>query len=133
MYTRRRRCLSGNEKGAALVELALVLTLLLVLIIGMIDFGLVLKDYLALSQVAREAARSAAVGSSMGVVTGRVATWSTNLGLNAASVSPSVAKDPNPGGMATVTLTYPHNLILGGFLGMPNTVQLRARMAMRVE
>ncbi len=53
-----------NNKGQAVVELALVLPLLLLLIMGMIDFGRVMNAYLIANQASREGARQAAVGKS---------------------------------------------------------------------
>ena len=54
---RRRR-----DDGAAAVELALVLPILLLLLFGIISFGIVFAQKLALSNAAREAARFGTVG-----------------------------------------------------------------------
>ncbi|OWY61653.1 hypothetical protein B7486_62650 [cyanobacterium TDX16] len=51
----------GAERGAALVEMALVLPVLLVVLTGIIDFGLVLSDQISLRQGVREGARQAVV------------------------------------------------------------------------
>lgn len=53
----RRSSLKRNEKGQSLVEFALVLPLLLFLIMGIIQFGLVLSGYVTVSNAAREGAR----------------------------------------------------------------------------
>lgn len=50
-----------NERGAVAVELAIVLPLLLMLLIGIIEFGRVFNVQISLSQAAREGARYAAV------------------------------------------------------------------------
>jgi len=50
----------GNE-GQAAVELALVLPLLVLLLLGMVQVGLVVSDQVLLTHAAREAAREAAV------------------------------------------------------------------------
>lgn len=50
----RRRC---DERGAALVELAIVLPVFLVLVFGMIDFGIAFSDYQNVRSGTREAAR----------------------------------------------------------------------------
>jgi Flp pilus assembly protein TadG len=52
-----------NNRGAALVEFALVALLLITLVIGIIDFGLLAKDKLSLGAAAREGVREAALGS----------------------------------------------------------------------
>ena len=52
-----------NEKGAAAVELALVLPILVVLVFGIIYFGTIFNDYIAVSHAARDGARLLAVES----------------------------------------------------------------------
>ncbi|MGO9079968.1 MAG: TadE/TadG family type IV pilus assembly protein [Streptosporangiaceae bacterium] len=52
----------ARERGAAAVEFALLLPVLLLLIFGMIDFGRALNAQITLTQAAREGARLAAVG-----------------------------------------------------------------------
>lgn len=124
----------GNRHGAALIEFAIILIILLMLVLGIIDFGLLLKDHLAISQVAREGARCAAVG---GDVLDKVDDWATKLGLN---TDPSVfgieispESDPEPGEHITVTVTYEHSTISGGFLPLADTVQLSSSMVARRE
>lgn len=52
----------NNEKGAAMVEFALVLPLLLVLIGGIIQFGFIFNAQITLNSSVREGARHAVVG-----------------------------------------------------------------------
>ena len=56
----RRRSPIG---GAAAVEMALVLPLLLLLVFGIVDFGRALNLQITLTQAAREGVRPAALGS----------------------------------------------------------------------
>lgn len=49
----------SSERGAELVEFALVLPLLLAIVAGIIDFGLLFQRYLVLNNAAREGARLA--------------------------------------------------------------------------
>src|SRR2546422_749472 len=51
----------GREQGQALVEFALILPVVLLLLLGMIDFGRAMNYYNDMTQLAAEAARSAAV------------------------------------------------------------------------
>lgn len=53
-----------NEDGQALVELALVIPLLLILLFGIVDFGLALNQYNDTTNLANLGARAAAVASS---------------------------------------------------------------------
>ena len=48
-----------NQRGAVLVEMAIVLPLLLVLLVGVVDYGLILREYQILQNAAREGARLA--------------------------------------------------------------------------
>ena len=57
----RRRC--GDERGAALVELALILPLFVILVFGVIEFGLTYNTYITIRQGVREADRQGAVGN----------------------------------------------------------------------
>ncbi|WP_211277935.1 TadE/TadG family type IV pilus assembly protein, partial [Couchioplanes caeruleus] len=52
----------GGDQGAAAVEMALVLPLLLLLLFGIIDFGRALNAQITLTEAAREGARAAALG-----------------------------------------------------------------------
>jgi Flp pilus assembly protein TadG len=54
----RRR---GGERGAALVEFAIVLVLFALLLFGVIEFGLAYNDFIAVRQGTREGARLAVV------------------------------------------------------------------------
>ncbi len=66
------RHIKKNEEGQALVELALVLPFLLLILLGIVQFGFVLNGQIAVSSAAREGARLAAMGASDSVVQERV-------------------------------------------------------------
>jgi len=71
---RRRRC----ETGQAVVELALVVPVLVLLLLGIAEFGRLYGAYLTVEQAAREGARVAALGGSDAQVTqtvDKVASW----------------------------------------------------------
>ena len=51
-----------GERGTALVEFAIVVPLFLMLVFGVIAFGVTYNDYISVRQGAREAARQGAVG-----------------------------------------------------------------------
>lgn len=51
-----------NEKGQTLVEFGLVLPVLLILVMGIIQFGFIFSAKIALTNAVREGARVAAVG-----------------------------------------------------------------------
>lgn len=53
-----------REEGQAMVEMALVLPILLLLLLGIVEFGRVFNAFISVAHVSREAARAAALGSS---------------------------------------------------------------------
>ena len=55
-----------RDRGAAAVEMALVLPLLISMLFGVIDFGRLFNAEIQLSQAAREGARVAALGATAG-------------------------------------------------------------------
>jgi Flp pilus assembly protein TadG len=62
-----RACGAGDESGVALVEFALVVPILLVLLLGMLDFGKVLNYWIDETQLASSGARWAVVNAAPGV------------------------------------------------------------------
>lgn len=63
----RRRTSHGPgraDRGAAMVELALILPILLLLLVGIIEFGLVYNAQVSIQGAAREGARALALGES---------------------------------------------------------------------
>jgi hypothetical protein len=56
----------GDDRGQAVVELALVLPLAVLFVLGALQVALVARDQLAIEFVAREAARAAAVSGDPG-------------------------------------------------------------------
>jgi Flp pilus assembly protein TadG len=51
----------GSERGAELIEFALVLPILLLVLAGILDMGFMFKDYEVLTNAAREGARMASL------------------------------------------------------------------------
>lgn len=58
---RRGDAVDGTERGASIVEFAFVAPVLLALVFGIIDYGMVLSDTIGLRQGVREAARAGTV------------------------------------------------------------------------
>ncbi len=61
MFTFSKIFYRTDEKGASAVELALVLPILIMILFGIFQFGLVFNSYLAITHAAREGARLASV------------------------------------------------------------------------
>ena len=65
MYVGESRCVIDavvvNGGGATLVESALIMPILLLFVFGIFEFGFAFRDYLAVSNIVRDAAREASV------------------------------------------------------------------------
>jgi Flp pilus assembly protein TadG len=101
-----------------LVEFALVLPLLVLLIFGMLQFGVAFHNYLGITDAARVAARAAAVkrtnnpcGAARTAIQGTVST--TQWGQISSRIT--CAAGANTGDPVTITITYPYNIGLPGF------------------
>lgn len=133
------------ESGAELIEFALVLPLLLLLIAGLVDFGLMLQRYEVVTNAAREGARLWTLpGYSFADVQARVADYVSAGGLTQTPTTtgapyaiPAGAGNPPLSGIR-VTVTYPHTFVFLGpvaalFGGSFGQVTLRAVSTMRLE
>lgn len=148
--------MTTKRRGAALVEFAIVVPLLMLLLLGIMEFGMILHDYLSISQGAREGVREAAVGSPQGKVRQRV------MRASLPAIKPEMiqiqyydetqgrwvdAKD-DPSGTSNLVpprslirvriVNYPHRLITGSFFAWLPGVQggvlpLTGGMTMRRE
>ena len=157
----RRRL--GGERGAELIEFALTLPILLLVVLGIIEFGFVFREYEVVTNAAREGARIAVLPAYSSTeaarkdnATARMTAYLTNAGLTASvpvgtcplssSSAGMCVGDPaaaalSTGSVCTVTVqvNYPHPVtFVGGILryfggSMAATLTLRARSTMRTE
>ena len=143
----RRRLRS--ERGAELIELALVLPILLLVFAGIVDFALMFQRFLTVSNAAREGARIAVLpGYTQTDVQNRVTQY-VREGIGDNTVSPTAVltpvsdrsawarRRPFPAAQVTVTMTHtylflgPVSGLLGG--GSFSSITLSARSTMRIE
>jgi hypothetical protein len=71
-WMRKRRARTGTgrgERGQSLAEFAIIVPILTILVFGVIDFGMALRSYIAVTQSTREGARYGAVGGPAGAFT----------------------------------------------------------------
>jgi len=142
-----------SEGGSVLIEAAMSIPLLLLVVLGIADFGRLFQQYEVLTNAAREGARVGVLpGYSItvpGDVTARVNQYLTAGGLDSslATFTPVPAMSAvhvgGAGGpcvtLLTVTVTYPHTFsFVGGivqFFGGTafGTTTLTATASMRVE
>jgi Flp pilus assembly protein TadG len=146
----------GGKRGAALVEFVIVVPLLLLLVLGIMEFGMIMHDYIMLAQGAREGARTAAIGKPVADIRDRV------MAASLPSVRPEMIQittyDQGSGGWAAVAdkasggqnnvpqdgivrvtiKDYPHHMVTGNFFswlpGYSNgAMNLNASLTMRRE
>ncbi len=145
----RRR--TERERGQAVVELALVLPLFLLLLLGIVQFGTLFRDYIALTDATRVGARQAAVARSLQPASTREASVVAKVHKAGVNLSPSkmtvtvqlydtsgTLMVPNsadaswvPSGDVTVRATYPFRISLFGQVVFAGTLQ--SRTTERVE
>lgn len=95
---------SAADQGAAAIEFALVLPVLVLLVFGIIQFGLAYNTTNVLTHAAREAVRPLALGSGDPVATAKANVPSLDEDL----LQVTTSADPcTPGQPASVSLTYP--------------------------
>jgi len=119
-----RRCRKLNgERGAQIIEAALVLPLLLLVVLGILDFGVLFWRFESVTNAAREGARVAILpGYSSTDVENRVQQYLTDAGLAGTPVTTVVAPvGVDVGGGTCITMTgatvsYPHDFFLVGAL-----------------
>ena len=109
---------SGADRGATAVEFALLLPLLLLIVMGIIDFGRMLNAQQTLTQAAREGARLVALGQPN--VAGRTQAAATGLspvGVSIQSACP-VGAGPGSNGAVQASFTFQFTPGLGYLVGL---------------
>ncbi|GIH08926.1 hypothetical protein Rhe02_69930 [Rhizocola hellebori] len=108
-----------RDRGAAAVEMALLLPLLLMLIFGIIEFGLLLTAQIGVTEAAREGARAATVDPSASAARDRVRLFDSSYNIVAAD-SHGCGANPAPGDNAVIVVTYEYEFLtpLGGLVSM---------------
>ena len=107
------------ERGAAAVEFALVLPVLLLLVLGMLEFSRAYNVQISLTNAAREGARVMAIHDDATLAkNAAVAAAAPSVTLTTAQVSVSPSScSANPGATVNATITYPLTLMTGWFGG----------------
>ena len=136
----RRAAHSSNDRGAAAVEFALVLPILLVLLFGLIDFGLAFTAKSTLTHAAREGVRVLALTNDPARVDATVRAAAVGLINPDTNLEVDTAASCVRGAEATVTARYEYTYLtpLADLLAMlpgPSTfgdsVELEATGVMR--
>lgn len=104
-----RRSLN-HEKGAVIVETAIILPLFIIILIGVLEFGIVFHNYLILQNASREGARYGSVGHTAPEIEQRVRDFAFHLDTPNLSVTVVNAEGPR-GSTLEVRANYPLPLI----------------------
>lgn len=125
-WSDRRHGDSQRDPGQATVEFALALPFVVVLLLGLVQVVVVVRDQLAVGLAAREAARAASVAADPSAAANRAA-------AQAVPLTPLSVVTSSSGGLVTVRVSYVNDTsvaIIGGLLG---AVDLDASVTMAYE
>lgn len=123
-----------NDSGTAMVEFALISTILVLLLVGIVQLGLVFNAQLTLDYVAREGVRMAALPSTLTdneIKTNMIGQLPQTINLQASqiSITPSVRRRAQP-----VTVIINYNFPVFVTMGvLPESYSLSARVVMMKE
>ena len=120
-----------------MAEFTLVLPVLAILLFGIIQFGIVFNNYLAVTDAVRAGARQAAVarylppGQRDSKVKSKVDSSAGGLDISKLKVTVSPSSNWDPGSDVTVTATYPYSINLLGKIVKSGSLQ--SKTTERVE
>jgi Flp pilus assembly protein TadG len=124
-----------NEQGQTMVEFAFVLPILLVMLFGIIQFGIIFNNYVALTDAARAASRKGAVSRNASDPKGDCEATGYAAGTNLRNPGTDFVLTCNSswdiGSDVTVTATYPYDIKLLDWVVTSGT--LNTTMKERVE
>jgi Flp pilus assembly protein TadG len=130
---------SSADRGATVVEFALLLPVLLLIVLGIVDFGRMLNAQETLTQAAREGARLVALGQpNVASRTQAAAPGLSPVGVSIQSACPTGA-GPSSNGVVRTTYTFQFTPGLGylvsffGGTGMSGQTTLSAQGVMPCE
>lgn len=124
--------LRSSEKGQGIVEFIFVLPLLLLLVFGMAETGMILNAKITATQAAREGARSSVIlpegADYIAAAESNVATYMANIGKISGYSADAVVLSSDA---LSVTVIYQY---IPSFIpGLPNPLQLESTVVMRIE
>jgi Flp pilus assembly protein TadG len=139
-----KRTSINDQKGAVVVEFALVLPLLILLLVGIIEFGLILYNQQVLTNACREGTRAGIVARSprldLTAISGVVNTYTQTHLVTFGNATSAATTMNNSGGTSfgdnlTVTVTYDYDfLVLSNFISsLAGGLTLSAQTVMKYE
>jgi len=127
-----------DEHGVAAVEFALLLPIILLILVGTIEFGLMMFTQEVLTNASREGARAGIIQVIPKPTDADIKDVVVNYAQNArVALTPADVAVAGAGGVfpnpLTVTVTYNYNFLVPGLFGLGPTLQLTAQTVMRHE
>lgn len=141
---RRGKPAQVSERGAAAVEFALVVPVLIVMIFGMVDMGMAINAQAIVSNAAREGARAASFNGANVTATTTVVTSATKYLIGTAptttitcqaigTATTIACSSASPGDSVVVQVNYTYKWLTPGVLGLPGQSPIAATSQMRIE
>ena len=135
-----------GDRGAAAVEFALVVPILLVVLFGIIDFGFAINRYSIVNNAAREGVREASLGASEAEIRAAVTRGLSDLGgsytfdvgckkPDGTTSCTSWTNGQESGGIAEVKVDFTHDWItpIGDIIGGGKAFHLVKTNHLRIE
>ena len=119
----------GEEDGAVALEFAILLPVLMVILVGIVEFSLLFTAQTTLTNAAREGARSMALHNDS--ATARSAVKDSAFYLSPALTDAQISVSPaacTAGARSTTTITYSYRMMTGLF---GDSITLTGKAAMR--
>jgi hypothetical protein len=105
------------ERGQELVEFALLLPLLLMLLLGIAEFGLAVLAYNSISNISREVARYGVVHPDVDEIEDYIDEdldrWTTGVQTPSLKITPTLSLNGPLSNTVHVTVTYRHHFLTG--------------------
>jgi len=125
-----------SERGQALLEYAVIFPLLMLLLIGIMEFGVAIMVYDSISNAAREGARYGVIRQHHDDLPGIAAvTRRSMMGLDEGALTITITPPSPVADVIQVEVDYDHSFItplIGLVVGSP-TVHLHTMASMRIE
>lgn len=124
-----------NKKGQAMVEFAVILPILLLLVMGIIEFGLIFNAYLTIQNASREGARYGITGASDADIVSLVRSDCSSLQSTYLTVNVAPAEGSrNSGDTLVISVSYSYHMVTPIISSLfSNVVALNAQTSMRME
>lgn len=128
-----------SKKGQTLVETALILPVVLLILLGIVEFGRLFCNYLVVSNASREGARYASLSKTDAEVKQKINELVSAAGISQDDITISFSNGEDiriPGESIEVRVDYDHNLItpiVGPIISDSGVIKLTSATRMRVE